>query len=230
MKKKLLSVIVISILIMSSGLLAQEKPFDELIKKYGDEDGITTVVITGEMFQLFSNLESDEEAEEFSKLMNSLSSIKILNLDKTKYKDAKLDFYYKLMEDLPKDNYIELMTIKEKDQNVKFYIKKLDTGKIGEMIMISSGADDNTLISITGKIDLNDMSKLSHSLGIKGLENLKELEIHESEIEKTKQELEQTKQELEKQKQEMEKQKQEMEKQRKEMEKQMQELEEEKRK
>lgn len=209
MKNKILSVLLLALLLLFSlSVFAQDSPFDELVKKYENEDGFTTVVISGEMFDLFANIDPSEENKEINNLMQSLSAIKILNFDKSKYKAPKLDFYYKIIEDLPKDKYVELMTVKEKDQNVKFYIRKLNTGKIGEMIMISGGDDDNTMISISGQIDLHDMSKLSHSLGIKGLENLKELEDHEEAMQQAKQELEKAKQEIQQQKQELEKQRQ----------------------
>lgn len=213
----------ITLLSIPMSLFAQDPPIDLLIKKYGGEDGFTTVVISGEMFSLFSTVDSAGENADINKLMKSLSSIKIVNIDKSKYKDSKLEFYTQLMKDLPKEKYLELMTVKEKDQNVKFFIRKLETGRIGEMIMVSTGDDDNTLISISGQIDLNDMSKLSKTLGIQGLENLKELEGYDEDLAKTKRELEKTKQELEMQRIELEKQK-------KELERQMKELEEEKRK
>ena len=204
-------------------LFAQDPPIDLLIKKYGNEDGFTTVIISGEMFSLFSQIDKDKKNGDFNKLMESLSSIKIINIDKSKYKGAKLDFYDQIIKDLPQDKYVELMTVNEKDQNVKFLIRKLESGKIGEMIMISAGDDDNTLISISGQINLSDMSKLSKSLNIQGLENLEELEGYDEVMAKTKKELEKTKQELEMQRIELEKQ-------RRELERQMKELEEEKRK
>lgn len=223
MKRKILSILLIAMIIIPFGMFAQENPIDIIIKKYGDEDGFTTIIITEEMFSLFSNIETSEEGEDFNNLMKGLSSIKIITFDNSEYKKAKLDFYKSLQEDLASEEYTELMSIKEKDQNIKFFIRKLKSGKIGEMIMVSGGEGDNTLISIQGEIDLNDMSKLSHSLGIKGLEHLKEVEMHEEEMEEHEKEMEKMQQEFEKQRKEMEKQM-------KEMEKQMKELEEEKRK
>jgi hypothetical protein len=222
MKRIVLSIVLLTFLFTTS-LFSQDSPFDKLIEKYGDKEGITTVIIGGEMFSLFSEIETDEENEDVKKLMQSLKAIKIINIDKSEFKEAKLDYYYKLMETLPEQLYVELMTIKEKDENVRFFIKKLDTGKIGEMIMLASDGDDNTLISISGIFDLNDMTRISRSLGIQGLEKLERLEMQE-EI------LEEVEQELQKKQEELEKQRKELEKQRKEFEKQMQEMEKEQRK
>jgi len=233
MKKKILSILLIALFIVPFGLIAQEaedSPVDIIIKKYGDEDGFTTVVITEEMFALFANLENKEESEDFNNLMKGLQSIKIITVDNSEHNKAKLNFYHSLQEDLSAETYTELMSIKEKDHDIKFFIRKLKSGKIGEMIMVSGGEGDNTLISIQGEIDLNDMSDISHSLGIKGLEHLKEVEMHEKEMEVHGLEMEKMEKEMEKMEKEMEKQRKEMEKQMKEMEKQMKELEEEKRK
>ncbi len=224
MKKNFFSILLLSLIFLPFGLIAQESPIDAIIDKYGDEDGFTTIVITSEMFSLFSTIEVDDENNDFANLVEDLSSIKIITFDnESKSKNAKLDFYQSLMKDLPAQNYTELMSVKEKDQNVKFFIRKLESGKIGEMIMVSGGDEDNTLISITGQIDLNDMSKLSHSLGIKGLENLKDVELQEDELEMHKEELKKAQAEIEQARKEIEEQK-------KELEKQMKELEEEKRK
>ncbi len=223
MKKKILCILLISLFIVPFGLIAQESPVDIIIKKHSDEDGFTTVVITEEMFALFANIETEDEGEDFSKMMKGLKSIKIITFDNSEYEKAQLNFYKSLQQDLSSEEYTELMSIKEKDQDIKFYIRKLESGKIGEMIMVSGGEGDNTLISIQGEIDLNDMSDISHSLGIKGLEHLKEVEMHEKEMEMHDKEMEKMHKEFEKQQKEMEKQM-------KEMEKQMKELEEEKRK
>jgi len=230
MKRKIFSYLLIALFFIPLSLSAQTSPVDVIIEKYGDEDGFTTVLITEEMFALFANIETDEEGEDFNNLMKGLQSIKIITFDNSEGKKADLNFYKSLQADLSSEEYTELMSIKEKDQDIKFFIRRLETGKIGEMIMVSGGDGDNTLISIKGDIDLNDMSDLSHSLGIKGLDHLEDMELHEQEMEKHAKEMEEHEKEMEKMEKEFEKQQKEMEKQIKEMEKQMKELEEEKRK
>ncbi len=67
------------------------------------------------------------------------------------------------------------MVIKEKDQDVKFLINEKD-GKIIELLLIAGGKDENVLISIKGNINLKNISKLSKSMNINGLEHLEEID------------------------------------------------------
>ncbi len=69
--------------------------------------------------------------------------------------------------------YEELMSVKEGRNTTKFLIKQKGD-IISELIMISGGPSDNTLISIRGDLDLKSLSELSKETGIdelKGLEN-----------------------------------------------------------
>ncbi len=158
-------------LLMPCMLFAQKTPVDELFDKYSGKEGFTTVYITSYMFSMFTNLETDDP--EFDDLMKNLKAIKILATDETYSGNA--NFYKEIIDKLPMDQYKELMVIKEKDQDVKFLVNEKD-GKIIELLLIAGGKDENALISIQGNIDLKNISKLSKSMQIEGLEHLEEID------------------------------------------------------
>jgi len=67
------------------------------------------------------------------------------------------------------------MVVKEAGQTTKFLI--LPKGeRIAELLVISGGTEDNSLISIKGDFDLKTLSGLSESTGISGLERIDSLE------------------------------------------------------
>ena len=105
--------------------------------------------------------------------MKNLKGIKILATDESYNGNA--NFYKEIIDKLPMSQYKELMVIKEKDQDVKFLINEKD-GKIIELLLIAGGIDENVLISIKGNIDLKNISKLSKSMQIQGLEHLEEID------------------------------------------------------
>lgn len=152
-------------------LIAQKSPVDELFDKYSGQEGFTSVYITSYMFSMFSNLETDDP--EFDKLIKNLKGIKILATDDNYSGNA--NFYNEIIAKLPMEQYKELMVIKEKDQDVKFLVNEKD-GKIIELLLIAGGKSDNALISIQGDIDLKNISKLSKSMNISGLEHLEEID------------------------------------------------------
>jgi hypothetical protein len=168
MKKVIVNLI---ILLIPGMLLAQRTPVDELFDKYSGKEGFTSVYITSYMFSMFTDVETDDP--EFDELMKNLKAIKILATDETYNGNA--NFYKEIIDKLPMDQYKELMVIKEKDQDVKFLVNEKD-GKIIELLLIAGGKDENALISIQGNIDLKNISKLSKSMQIEGLEHLEEID------------------------------------------------------
>ncbi len=167
MKKILLFFAVIAIPFIAKS----QTPIDELFDKYSGTDGITSVYITSYMFSMFSDLETDDP--EFDELVKNLKGIKILATDETYTGNA--NFYKEIINKLPMDQYKELMVIKEKDQDVKFLVNEKD-GKIVELLLIVGGKGENAIISIQGNIDIKNISKLSRSMNINGLEHLEEID------------------------------------------------------
>ena len=56
------------------------------------------------------------------------------------------------------------------------FLAQEENGKIVELLLVVGGESDNALISITGVIDLSTIGKISHSMGIEGMEKLEDLE------------------------------------------------------
>jgi len=165
------SILLFSMILFSLFLKAQNTPVDQLFDKYSGKEGFTSVYITSYMFSMFSNLETDDP--EFDELVKNLKAIKILATDSSY--TGNVNFFKEIIDKLPKDQYKELMVIKEKDQDVKFLVNEKN-GKIIELLLIAGGKSENALISIQGNIDLKNISKLSKSMNIDGLEHLNEID------------------------------------------------------
>jgi len=160
-------IILIMLSVLPIGLLAQNKAVEQLFQKYSDKDGFTSVVITRNMFQLFANVENPEN-DDFLKTVKNLNFIKILS---TKEPGEGKVMYQEIQSAILSKDYKELMTIKEKDQQVNFLTLEQD-GVIKELIMISRGIDESTMIWLTGIIDMKTVSKIAGSMNIDGMENL----------------------------------------------------------
>ena len=57
------------------------------------------------------------------------------------------------------------MEVTEKDQVVRFYGRTGEKGKLSELLLVVGGSD-NTLISIRGIIDPDDIGKITGSLNL----------------------------------------------------------------
>jgi hypothetical protein len=151
----------------------QNYAIDKLFEKYSGKEGYTSVVISSKMFDLFSEMQTDDP--EFQNVIKGLKSIKILATDETWKEQGKVNFYNEIINELPMSQYEELMVVKEKDQDVKFLVRE-EGGQIVELLLIVGGTEENALISIQGIIDLKSISKLSKAMNIEGLENLEKID------------------------------------------------------
>jgi len=172
-------VILLTISLIPLIIRAQTGPIDKLFDKYAGKDGYTTVYITKYMFNMFKNTDesADEDADELNKVLGKLNSIKILAVDDPTFVPKGTNFYDEIMKELPREKYNELMVVKEKDSDVVFLARE-EKGTIVELLLIAGGSSvsDNVLISIQGEIDLENISKLSKSLNIQGMESLEKMD------------------------------------------------------
>ena len=161
--------VAILLIFTSTLLMGQKSPVDRLFEKYSGKEGYTSVYISKYMFSLFSSINPDDK--ELNQAVSGLSSIKILATEATV---KGINFHNEIMKELPSKDYKELMVIREKDQDLKFLVKDVG-GKIVELLLIIGGKD-NALICIQGEdINLKNISNLSKSMQIEGLENLEKI-------------------------------------------------------
>jgi hypothetical protein len=131
------------------------------------------------MFKLLSKIEvesDDPEVKEYMDMVNSLDNIKVfMTEDKGVGARMKADVqkYVGASKGLE-----ELMRIKDDGKNVKFYSKEgSDENHVSELLMFLDGEMDGkegtVVMSITGNIDLKQISKLTKELNVPGSDELK---------------------------------------------------------
>lgn len=168
MKKQALLVLLLSVMTLS--LRAQTSPVDDLFDRYDGKEGFTSVYISSKMFSLLSRIDSNDE--EFRNLVTRIKGIRILSIDSAK-NISGVNFVSELMPRLRRNGYEELMTVKEENDNVFFMIREVG-GKIAELVMITGG-DGSSVVSIRGDLDLKTIASLSDSMGIGELEELEKV-------------------------------------------------------
>ncbi len=154
---------------------------------FEDMDEVSSVVINKRMFKLLAQIDvdsSDKEAQEYINLIEKLNSLKVFateNASVAAQMKTKVTSYLKSSSQLS-----ELMRVKDKDANVKIYIKEgKDEDHVTELFMFVDGLSKHiegeerkpeaVIVSITGDIDLNKISKLTKEMNIQGGEHLKKV-------------------------------------------------------
>lgn len=174
MKNLILTVIAA---IMATVAVNAQTSIDKLYKKYAGTDGITSINISPELFKIIAGFDMDdssEKAKETKEVIEQLSGLKMLVYESEdgKTNQAFIDEIRTLSN---VKGYTELMTVDGSDEVVKFLAKKNSQGKVTEMLMIVLEADEAVVMSMTGLLDMQSISKISQTLDIEGLEKLEEV-------------------------------------------------------
>ena len=122
---------------------------------------------------------TDPEAQAYLKMVNDLDNIKIFTTDNpavSQKMDAAVAKYVSTSKNLG-----ELMRVKEDGRNIKFYSKEgKNENFVSELLMhmdgIVDGKPTTVIMSITGNIDLKQISKLTEDLKVPGSEELKNID------------------------------------------------------
>jgi len=178
MKKVMFLSVVITSVLIASAVFAQS-PLDKIYEKYAGADGFTSVNISRDMFQMFQSMAKDKkdaDSKEVSNMISQLNGLKVLTCNADSTKPGKSQAFYNEVSALfPSSSYKELMTVNDGGDNIRFLTRQDASGKINEMVMLLKGKHESLVMSITGIIDLSEISKLSREMGIHGMENLEKI-------------------------------------------------------
>ena len=149
---------------------------------FENEKDVSAVVVTKNMFKLLSKMDlnsNDPEAQAYLNMVNNLENIKIFtteNASIAKRMDDAVAKYIASSKDLG-----ELMRVKEDGKNIRFYSKEgKNENFVSELLMHLEGTIDgkstSVIMSITGDLDLRQISKLTEELKVPGSEQLKNID------------------------------------------------------
>ncbi len=174
------------VLIFALAILPVVSFAQSIFDQFEDLDGVTSVVVNQNMFKLLSKIDvetNDPESQDYINMIQNLTSLKVLTTGdeaiSAKMK-GEVDRY------LNKAKLQELMRIKDGEQTVKFYIKEgKNEDHVSELLMFITGLKEVTkdadvtingqkrefetvLLTLTGDIDLKQISKLTNKMDIPG--------------------------------------------------------------
>lgn len=162
-----------------------------LFEKYEDMDNVTSVVVNQKMFGMLAEMQiktNDPESDAFLEQVKTLNNLTVYSTDDLNVSKSIIDDVNRYVK---KSSLEELMRIKDGDQNIKFYVLSgRDENHVSELLMLVSGLSkameeqdikvgveqriiETVLLSLTGDIDLRNVSKLTSQLNVPGGDQLK---------------------------------------------------------
>lgn len=186
LKKAILMVALIAAPVVSFG--------QSIFDKYEDMQDVASVVVNQKMFSMLASIDvdmDDPEAQQMMDMVKKITSLKVFTTDNEK---ISADMNSTVAKYLKSSQLEELMRIKDGDQTVKFYVKEgKDENHVKELLMFVNGLKEMTqgqditingkkrefesvLLTLTGDIDLRQISKLTNSMDLPGGDQLKKAE------------------------------------------------------
>ncbi len=179
MKNRLI-VLVMAVMLMPIIGMAQQ----DIFEKYNDNNDVTYVSIKPKMFQMIAKMGinvEDEEAQAYMDMVKSITSFKTIVTD-NKAISADISKWVSSRS----SSLEELMEVKDDGTDVKFYVKEgKDADHVKELLIYVNGVDkamkgqgveingetrkiETVVVSLTGDINLNEISKLTDKMNIPG--------------------------------------------------------------
>lgn len=166
--------VIISLSLTSISVWAQEDPLSGFFNKYEQDTSFTIINISPKMFNMFSKINlntSDRQADQVMDVAQKLTGLRIITKDNTQ---NSMQLFHEASRLLPK-NYEELMTIRDHGNDVKFLVNPGSGDIIHNLIMLIGGKNQFFALSLTGNINLNELSQIAGNMNIQGFDQLKNL-------------------------------------------------------
>ncbi len=190
-KTNKLSIMSKKVVIITSLLLAPIVTFAQgIFDKFEDNEEVTSFVINQKMFRMLASIDidlDDAEDQEFLEMVKKITGLKVFTTGDVA---IAADMKSTVNTYLKSSKLEELMRFKDGEQTIKFYVKEgKDENHVKELLMFMNGIKEMTkdqdikingkkrefetlVLSLTGDIDLRQVSKLTSKMDIPGGEQL----------------------------------------------------------
>ena len=169
--KNIFVIITAVVLSMSTTLSAQS--INSFFNDLEDRDDVAIVSVNKEMFKMFASMDIDVDGANVKDIVKDINSLKIYiqeeNADYETFKTARGIAQSSSMS--------ELLSVKDGSERVYLYTDQSDGDNyVKNLFLMVRDTDQNVFIRLDGRVNLDDLSKLTDNIGIDGLEHLKKIE------------------------------------------------------
>lgn len=154
-----------------AGSAYSQSAIDKYFSYFDTDTTITKVTINSKMFELLTYMAAEsEEEKELKEAISNLESMKII----VKENAINAETLFKEAIKKPGKEFELLMEVDQESEHFYFLINE-KAGVIAELLMIGNSDGEFIILSLTGKIDLAQISRLSRSMNIDQMEYLQKI-------------------------------------------------------
>lgn len=161
-----------------------------LFDKYEDIEGVTSGVINQKMFSMLASMDINMDDKDAQQTLDAIKKIESVKLLMTGDQKIAASMSADIKRYVGSSSLEELMRFKDGEQTIKFYVKEgKDENHVKELLMFINGLKEMTqgqnieingkqrevetvIVSITGDVDLREISKITSGMNIPGGEQL----------------------------------------------------------
>lgn len=154
------------LMLFTLGLNAQISAIDTYFQSYVEDEQFSVIYISPRVFRMIDNLGGeklnldDDEAEAFVDLAADMRGLRILSTDVTPER-----FFEEAIGKIDTKLYEPLITIRDRDGGkTELLLKENTQGDLEELLFLSFGDDEFTLMSFVGNLDLDKVMKLADEM------------------------------------------------------------------
>lgn len=167
---KTIKLLAFAILFTCTNAVAQNDAISKFFAEYENDTRFTHISVSGKLFDMASKVEqSDEEMKQLQELAGQVEYLKVLVGSEF---PESIAAHAKALSTV-KGHFEDLVTINDKNAKVNLMIREKN-GIVSELFAVIAENNNFVLVSLRGKINLNDLSKVAHGLQNMGVGNFTE--------------------------------------------------------
>ena len=171
---KIISSFILTLFIAST--LFGQNIIDKHFEAYKSMENYTNVSMSSKMFELAGYIEFDENDKELNELKEFITTIDALNLIVGREVENPKNKYASALSKVS-NSHEELMRVDDNDDSFTFLINE-NRGVVKEFVMIGTTDQELFILSLTGKMNLRDLSKLAGKMQSHGLSQMQMFDDH----------------------------------------------------